>query len=179
LSPHCPRFVPAALSAAIPRRCWVSVVCPRCPRGFAGVAGEGRRAGASSGRPLGEFDHVCTLAQLVQVVRPCGHHGPALFQIGRVVVRRHRGVSLLVRKLQLYDVMRVALFVQDGRSHTPETVPSHAARVTHAFQRGQYGVVAHRLFVVTLAREQQRTAPGHRFQRLQHFHRLRGQRHDV
>jgi len=89
LSSVCPHFVRSPPLATNPHGCWVSSVCPHWRSVLADqqpVNVVNGRGWPSSGGPLGQGDHVRTLAQLVDMVCPPVHHGPAVCQVSGVVV---------------------------------------------------------------------------------------------
>ncbi|MNT97963.1 hypothetical protein D3C72_2404250 [compost metagenome] len=75
-------------------------------------------------------------------------------------------------QLQLDMLVWPALLMQDSGRHAPEAVTRHAPPVAHSIQRVQDGIVAHRLFMISLAGKQQAAAIRQRLYLFQHHQRL-------
>src|SRR5579883_2481531 len=78
------------------------------------------------------------------VVRPLLHHLASLGEALCFVVSRPHLVALGVRELQLDDVRRIALLVEERARHTSKSMPGLlVARVAQPAQRRVEGVVGH------------------------------------
>ena len=96
-----------------------------------------------------------------------------------MIISRADCVPWGVSELQLDMVMRVSLFMQDGRRKSTEAVPRHLSFVPHALQALQDRVVAHGLGAVAVAWKEPIASAGERSQHFQTFDGLPGKRYDV
>src|SRR5580658_9736684 len=113
------------------------------------------------------------LAQGIQIVRPRLHHLATLRQPLRFVVSRANLVALRVRQLQLDDIRRETLLIEEGARHTAKSMTRLlVARVTEPPQRRIDGVIRHR----TIERKERRkyvgTTPGERLELAKNCDRL-------
>ena len=75
------------------------------------------------------------LLQRVEMIGPCLHHLRALREIGGVVVCRAHGVSLLMRQLQLDELMLMTELVQHRRSDAAKAMAGVEERNNCKFER--------------------------------------------
>jgi len=128
----------------------------------------------SSPRHFLERQDLRARLNLIKVIAPELHHLPPFVQVGRTVVSAAVRIAYSVRKLVL-DVLRadVEHLVEYRAGHGPEAVAGHLIRaVSHAPQRGEDRVVAHRALISAGAREHVLAASGQRLEGLQHLDSL-------
>src|SRR5271157_50016 len=120
-------------------------------------------------RRAAKRQYLAAALALLQIIGPFLHHLRPWLQVERVVVGRADGIARRVGKLQLDVFVVEALLMQDRGGEPTEAMAGHAALVSHALQRLEDGVVAHRLPGVTVAGEEPFALAGERSQGVQHI----------
>ena len=112
----------------------------------------GRRGSGVLSAELGSSGLFST--QAVQVISPCLHHLPTLWQVLCTVVCRFDGIPLGVCQLPLDGIRGPAHLMQQGGSHTSEAMTGHIVRaIAKAPKRGVHRVLAHRITATPYRRE--------------------------
>jgi hypothetical protein len=130
------------------------------------LASSGARTKPRSRDTLPQRHHVVALAQLVEVVGPCLHHGAALFNELRPAVGPAQAVAHGVGELGFDDRLgNPQALGQHRASHRAKAVARHLVfREAHAPQRRNHGRVGHGPLAGSQAWEHVAAVPGERLQ---------------